>query len=183
MKDGILDTFPAEFKIYAKDRDGNPITEGGDPFQVAVLGPNGEPCEVQINDNGDGTYNVVYQPDNAGPHTVHVTLDDKPIKDCPKTVNVKPGAWAKTSAIELYSFVVRTKDKRGNPLKEGGQPPQTVITAPTGEIIENQTTDNGDGAYVVQYALPVVEGRYTISCKIDDVDISGSPFEQTVQNI
>jgi len=84
LKNGILDTFPAEFTIYARDRDDKPILEGGDPFEVKVTDPEGNPCDVRVTDNGDGTYGVVYQPDGEGAHIVDVTLDGNPIKDCPK---------------------------------------------------------------------------------------------------
>lgn len=37
-----------------------------------------------MKDNGDGTYDVVFNPDIDGPHTISVKLDDTPIKDMPK---------------------------------------------------------------------------------------------------
>jgi len=184
LKDGILDTFPAEFTIFARDRDDQPITEGGDPFEVKVLDPEGNPCEVSIKDNGDGTYAVVYQPDGAGPHTVHVTLDDVPIKDCPKTIHVKPGAWPRNSYIEGFSLIIRTRDKRDKNIPEGGQDIKCIITDPHGNHVETlKLTDRGDGTYLIEYSLPPVEGKYLISCTVDNKEIRGSPFEQTVANI
>jgi len=184
LKDGILDTFPAEFTIYARDRDDKPITEGGDPFEVKVLDPDGNPCDVKIVDNGDGTYGVVYQPDGEGVHTVDVTLNGDPIKDCPKSVKVKPGAWAKHSFIENYSFMVRTRDKRGDDLQEGGQDVKSKLTDQNGQLVETiKTVDKRDGSYVIEYSLPQVEGKYLISCTVDDLDIKGSPFDQTVEHL
>jgi len=184
LKDGILDTFPAEFTIYARDRDDNPITEGGDPFEVRILDPQGNPCPVTVTDNGDGTYGVVYQPDGVGPHVVDVTLDGTPIKDCPKTINVKAGAWPKNSFIEGFSFLIRTRDKRGADLTEGGQDVKSKISNPQGQPVETiKTTDKRDGTYLIEYSLPLVQGKYLVSCTVEEQDIKGSPFEQTVENV
>lgn len=68
LHDGIKDTFPAHFKVQARDRDGHPITEGGDDFRPKVTDPDGKDVPCEIKDNGDGTYDVVYNPDKPGPH-------------------------------------------------------------------------------------------------------------------
>ena len=68
LHDGIKDTFPAHFKVQARDRDGLPITEGGDDFRPKVTDPDGKDVPCEIKDNGDGTYDVVYHPDKPGPH-------------------------------------------------------------------------------------------------------------------
>jgi len=184
LKDGILDTFPAEFTIYARDRDDKPIIEGGDPFQVIVTDPEGNPCDVRITDNGDGTYGVVYQPEGEGAHIVDVTLNGDPIKDNPKNIKVKAGASAKNSFIENYSFMIRTRDKRGVELTEGGQDIKSKLTDPAGQELETiKTTDKRDGSYHIEYNLPKVEGKYLLSCTVDNMDIKGSPFEQTVEHL
>jgi len=184
LKDGILDTAPAEFTIFARDRDDKPIQEGGDPFQVSVIGPDGVECPLEIVDNNDGTYAVVYHPQGDGPHKVDVTLNDDHIKDCPKTVNIKPGAWPKNCLIENFTLLVRTRDKRGEDLKEGGQNVKTAITNPNSQPVETvKTIDKKDGTYLIEYDLPRLAGRYLITCTIDDQNIKGSPFDQSVENI
>lgn len=40
--------------------------KGGDPFKVEIQGPKGNNLPVDIKDNGDGTYTVNYQPQDAG---------------------------------------------------------------------------------------------------------------------
>jgi filamin len=184
LKDGILDTHPAIFTIYARDRDDNPITEGGDPFEVVILDPNNKPIPVEVIDNKDGTYGVTYNPDFPGPHTVNVTLDGKPIKDVPKIVQVKAGAWPRKTLIEEFSFIIRSKDKRGQYLKEGGQDIKCSIKDPSGNVLPTvKLSDRKDGSYLVVYSLPAVEGDYSISCTVEDQEIYGSPFIQTVANV
>jgi len=117
-----------------------------------------------------------------GPHKVAITLDDTHIKDSPKTVNIKPGAFAGTSFIELYSFVIHTRDKHGNSLKEGGQNVKTLIKDPSGHVVEHKQTDSKNGKYFVEYSLaPETRGLYEISVTVDDENIKGSPFVQGCQ--
>jgi len=180
LKDGITDTFPAVFTVQARDRDGNPIKEGGDPFKCVVRDPKGNPVPAEVKDNGDGTYGVVYHPDVPGPHVVDVTLDDQHIKDMPRTVLIKAGISPPHSFIESFSFVIRTCDKRGQPLTTGGQNVKTVCSL-QGKPIELTQVDRGDGSYLVNYKLPVrTNAVYQVTTTIDDQPILGSPMEQKV---
>jgi len=148
-----------------------------------ILDPNNNPIPVDVVDNEDGTYGVTYNPDFPGPYKVNVTLDGKPIKDVPKIVNVKAGASRKTM-IEEFSFIIRSKDKRGQNLKEGGQDIKCSIKDPSDKPLSTvKLTDRKDGSYLVVYSLPTVEGEYTISCTVEDQEIFGSPFIQTVANV
>jgi len=180
LVNGIKDTFPANFTVTARDRDGTPIPEGGDDFKVHVTDPNGQEVPVEIKDNEDGTYDVVYHPDVPGPHKVDVTLDDQHIKDCPRTVVVKAGAHASHTFIESFNFVLQTRDKRGDDIKVGGMKVSTTITH-DGNPIEIKQTDKKDGTYLIEYTLPVPVGAtYLINPTIDGSSIKGAPWEQRV---
>jgi len=181
LEPGLYDTKPAEFTIQAKDCFGNDIKEGGDPFNVEIMGPTG-PVDAQIRDNHDGSYTVSYQPNDAGPHELAVTLDDVPIKGSTFHVDIKPGAWPNNTTIENYSFVVRTKDKRNNNKTFGGENVQVTIKTPNGKFVENvKVHDNNNGTYLVTYKLNGVElGEYEIGVTIKGTHISGSPFLQSV---
>lgn len=185
LQNGIYDNEPANFTIFARDRDDNPITVGGDDFQVKVVDPEGNECPVEVTDNGDGTYGVTYKPEGGpGPYVVNVTLDDKPIKDTPKTVQIKPGAWARNCFIKSYSFLVQSRDKRDEDIKEGGQDIRANILDPSRKNpVPITLTDKKDGTYLVAYTLPKVEGRYFVSVTVGEENIKGSPFEQSVENL
>jgi hypothetical protein len=66
-------------RIHAVDPNGKPMTRGGEPFDVEVVGPNGDLVPASIKDNGDGTYDVEIQADEAGPHKVDLFLRNKEI--------------------------------------------------------------------------------------------------------
>jgi len=177
LEPGNLDTSEAEFTIEARDKNGNPMTQGGDNFEVDIQGPTGPvPCKVV--DNGDGTYNVTYAPKDAGAHDIAVTLGDIPIKESTFHVDIKPGAWARNTFIKDYSFVVQTRDKRDKDLHEGGQGVSVEIKGPKGAV-KTDLRDNRDGTYTVTYAIRD-KGEYKINVTVEGTSVQGSPFVQTV---
>jgi len=133
LQNGIPDTLPATFTIQAKDKDGNNMKKGGDPFEVKIQGPKG-PVPATIHDNDDGTYAVTYNPVDAGKHKIDVNLKNKPIKDAPFTVQVKEGADENHSFIENFSFVIRAKTKKQENKKDGGDDFAVEISGPKGKV-------------------------------------------------
>jgi filamin len=175
---GNLDTADElKFTIEARDKLGKPIKQGGDNFQVDIQGPDG-PIQAKVVDNKDGTYGVSYKPNGPGPHDIAVTLDDVPIKGSTFHVDIKPGAWARNTFIDHYSFVIQTRDKRDKDLHEGGQNVAVEIKGPRG-VVQSKLTDNKDGTYTCVYSIKD-KGEYKINVTVDGTSVKGSPFVQTV---
>jgi len=180
VEDGLLNTKPTTFTIQAKDKQGKDIGKGNDPFEVKVTDQNGKQLDSPITDNGDGTYTVAYEPTGAGRHKVDVRLKGKPVGNTPVSVNVKEGASHEHTGIESFSFVIRTKDKKGNHKKEGGELGNFVVTITKqggGEKVEPKVIDVGDGTYVVTYSL-TSPGEYHIHTLLNGHHIKGSPWKQ-----
>jgi len=179
VEDGVLNTKPTTFTVKAKDRTGNDIKKGGDPFEVKVTDPNGKPLESPVVDNGDGTYTVTYDPTQAGRHKVDVRLKGKPVGNTPVTVNVKEGASYEHTGIESFSFVIRTKTKANKEKKEGGEVFDVAVSKQGGEDVKTvKIQDVGDGTYVVNYSLPA-PGEYHIKTLLNGHHIKGSPFKKS----
>jgi hypothetical protein len=172
----VYDTKPTEFYIKAKDRDGNDMGRGGDPFQVMITGPNG-PVPATTTDNGDGTYTVNYEPQDHGDHVIAVTLRGKPVANSPYTVAVKEGASWEYTQIERYQFTIRSKTKAGQNKLVGGEEFGIAIedsnSAPVNDL---SVTDVGDGSYLCDFSLPA-PGEYNLSVRLNGHDIRGSPFK------
>jgi hypothetical protein len=151
------------------------MPKGGDPFEVQVMGPTG-PVPATVRDNGDGTYHVDYEPTDAGVHDISVTLDGVPIKGSTFHVDIKPGAWPANTSIDKYQFTIVTRDKRNKVKKEGGEKIKVLINR--GEV-KVDLKDNRDGTYEATYSLPG-KGQYQFNVLLNDQDIKGSPFVQTV---
>jgi len=180
LEPGNLDTHPATFTIEARDKNGNPRKEGGDKFDVDIEGPNG-PIRADVVDNGDGTYAVTYQPEDAGVHDIAVTLDGVPIKGSTFHVDIAPGAFAGNSSIESMSFVVQTRDKRNQNMAVGGAPVKVEIVGPRKEKVQCDLKDHNDGQYTVKYSVKGGKGQYTVNVTIDGNHIQSSPFTQNIQ--
>jgi len=179
LEDGVTDTLPTHFTIESRDRNGNRIKKGGDPFEVTIDGPTG-PIKPNVTDNEDGTYLVEYAPTDAGKHKIGVKLKGKDIMNSPFTVNVKEGADNDTSGIEQYTFSIRARTKKGLDKKVGGDNfAVKIVNAQTSNAIEGvKIKDNGDGSYLCSYKLPE-SGDYKIHVLLNNRDIKGSPFSQT----
>jgi filamin len=154
---GLVDNEPGEFTIHAVDADGKPRTDGGDNFDVKINGPQG-PVKPDVTDNGDGTYDVKFDPSEPGPYDISVDLEGQPIKDSPWKVKCKEGTDASKCGFGIFSFTLQSRDKRGNNKTFGGDDFQVKITGPSGSEVESKTKDNGDGTYTAVYALTGKKG-------------------------
>jgi len=176
LQDGVQDNLPTHFTIEARGTDGQPMGKGGDPFVVKIQGPAGDVPNT-ITDNGDGTYTVNYAPEHAGPHTVNVTLKDKPVDRSPYTVNVREGADHRTSLIESFKFVIQSKTKADKPMTRGGENFTVDITNPAGSRVDNKLEDLRNGQYACTFSLANGgAGNYKLDVKVNGKDILGSPF-------
>lgn len=168
---GLVDNEPGVFTIHAVDKEGSPRTDGGDHFDVAIQGPQGN-VPAQVTDNGDGTYGVVFDPSEPGPYTIDVQLEGEHIKDAPFKVKCKEGTDIDNSGFGIFSFTVQSRDKRGENKTFGGDSFDVKIKGPSDSDVEVQTTDNGDGTYTAVYALTGDKGSvFTIYASLNGKNV------------
>eukprot|EP01114_Cavostelium_apophysatum_P014354 TRINITY_DN369_c0_g1_i1.p1 TRINITY_DN369_c0_g1~~TRINITY_DN369_c0_g1_i1.p1 ORF type:complete len:755 (+),score=260.59 TRINITY_DN369_c0_g1_i1:68-2332(+) len=172
LEDGVTDQLPTHFTVESRDKHGNRMPTGGDPFEVKVQGPNG-PVPATIKDNGDGTYKVDYKPNDAGKHRIDVTLKGQPVAKSPYTVNVKEGADNSTSVIENYTFVIQAKNKKGANKTSGGDDFKVVVHGPAGKV-PVEVKDLNNGQYLVSYKL-TQRGDYAIEVTLNGQPLTGYP--------
>jgi len=186
---------PVKMRIHAVRPDGRPVGRGGENYDAEVIDPNGNVVNCKVQDNGDGTYDVEMDCQEAGPHKVDLFLRNKDIpahvehvKDFPKTIEVEPGVDARQTIVSgpgledgildthPQHFNVEYRDKHGNPLgaKGAGMPPSVVINGPKGQV-KPRITDNGDGTYRVDYE-PVGPGEHNIAVTLNDVHLADSAY-------
>ena len=72
---------PAEFTVFTQDA-------GEGDVDVRVMDNNGKKVPVDIKDNKDGTYTVIYYPTTVGSYTVNITFNSESIPKSPFKVNV-----------------------------------------------------------------------------------------------
>ncbi|XP_021363284.1 filamin-A-like isoform X15 [Mizuhopecten yessoensis] len=169
----------SEFTVDAKSV--TPVGEGN--IRAIVTSPSGTKHDSIVTNKKDGTYNVLYTPEEQGPTTIDVTYDNMPIPKSPFKVNTVPGNDA--SRVRAYG-----------PGLEGGLSCDTqqftvdVKNAGQGGIglaingpVEAQINcnDNRDGTLTVDY-LPTKPGDYDVNISFADQPIPGSPFHVGIKN-
>lgn len=180
----------AEFVITAKDGDGNPADAGGDVFDVKVKGPEGEECEANVSDNGDGTYNVEY-PLAAGPgeYTVAVSLTGEPIAGSVFTVHMEAGnagnSYAEGEGLfkgktgRPSPFIIFAVAADGERVANGGDPFKVDVNGPEGNL-ECVIKDNEDGTYQCTY-ISNQPGDVAIAVTLFGEPIKDSPFLASIK--
>lgn len=79
------------FTVIAKDRNGEPCTNGGDFVSVKLHRPNGSPITAEVEDNNDGTYTASFTPVSRGDHQITIYARGKPIQGSPFDLQVTSG--------------------------------------------------------------------------------------------
>jgi len=159
--EGATQGEPATFTIEARDRLGQRIKTGGDPFKVDVKGPYNRDVDVKQVDNNDGTHTVTYTPIDHGKHEIKITLEGKHVAKSPYVVNAdKPKGYP--DALKCYAegpglkggntaepatFTIYAKDSNGNPVNLRENPFVVDIVNPDGSETEPQVVNNNDGTY------------------------------------
>ncbi|EKX53340.1 hypothetical protein GUITHDRAFT_64440, partial [Guillardia theta CCMP2712] len=182
----------ASFEWAAKDSYGNKVEQGGDPFLVAVLGPDEIPVEVI--DHKDGSYRAAYTPTIAGQYRISITLHKEHLAGSPFLVSVHEAtADASMSTVSGDGLEdchvgrtgisssrrwTGTETEFGNRREEGGDDFAVRCRSPT-DTVNAVIKDNKDGSYVTEFRC-FKEGDYFIEVKLGKIDIQGSPFVLTV---
>jgi len=179
LEPGKLDDKPAQFTIESRDKNGVRRKEGGEVFDVDIQGPNG-PIKAKVADNGDGTYKVTYQPEDAGIHDIAVTLGDIPIKGSTFHVDIAPTAWAANSSVELCTLLVQTRDRKNRNMTVGGAPLKVDVQGPNKQKVNVDLKDLNDGTYTAKFPIKA-KGQHSVSVTIDGLHVQGSPLTQNVQ--
>jgi len=190
---------PAHFTIEARNKAGDRINRGGDPFDVEVLGPDDTPVEVRVVDNRDGTYGVTYNPVDPGRYKVDVILrGGNPlfydhVGNSPITVNAEVGVDPSKSRVfgpgvedgvlntKPAEFFIEARDRDGNKLDKGGENFDVKVTDQDGNAVDAPITDNGDGTYKVQYE-PTGVGRHKVDVRLKGKPVGNTPVSVNVKD-
>ena len=162
----------AVFTIQSRDARGNNKTEGGDVFDVQVIGP--DKLTVTPTYVGDGKYECVFVAAASGAYDVEITIGGTHIycgmgssEPCsPFSIVVAPGPTSHETTVAtgpglsnavagvVSSFDIQAKDTYGNNRLVGGDEfdiklVHKVSGATFGAIVD----DNNDGTYAVTYTV------------------------------
>lgn len=165
---------PTTFVIDTKDLEGD--------LKLVIDGPNGvlDSEDISVEDEGEGIYNVEYNPHYPGNHTVDILFDNERVAQSPYSVQVLPLSKPDASKVKVTGKGVE-KGRVDEPLQfcidtraAGYGNIDMSLEGPS--KCETQYEDNGNGTCNVTY-VPLKAGEYKISLKFDEKEISNSPFK------
>lgn len=143
------------------------------------------------------SHSVHYSVGRAGEYLFHVGIRNQSaaLPGSPFELVVKPGsAHPVATSLSMDEFgcalplvgvvgdagsvVIATSDRMGNGCVVGGAPFKVETKS---KELQTTQVDNNDGTYAVQW-LGEVSGKYELFVTIDNVNVTGSPCELTLQS-
>lgn len=158
---GVPASLPTTFTIDA-------TKAGYGDLEVQVLGPDGYPRAVTVTDNGNGTYNANFVPDDCGRYKASVKYGGKEVPHSPFNIQAVATGHAEKCKItegiqktlvsgEEYCITVNTENA-------GYGAVTCKIRSTTGNDLNIDIKENGDGTVSIFYTVQDV-GEYTLSVK------------------
>jgi filamin len=186
---------PAHFTIEARNIYDERVNHGGDPFQISIVNGN-EHIKPDVQDEGNGLYQVTYNPTTPGKYKIEIKLKDKPINGSPwhpvieksepdpTKVRVEgPGLEAGNETGNWAKFTITSMNKYDKPVPVGGDPYAVTVHGPFDNQVEKQIKDNGDGTYFVQY-LPRDSGAHKVEVTLKNQHCAKSPYHvEVIKNL
>lgn len=146
------------------------------PDTAVITTPSGHQDFPKIDDNGNGTVTIRYQPTEVGLHTLDVLYNQQPVAGSPFKFHVDAVSAGYVTAHgpglshgiagQPAHFTIVTKDAGAGGLALAVEGPSKA---------EIQCVDNKDGTCSVSY-MPTAPGEYNIIIKFADKHIAGGPF-------
>uniref|UniRef100_A0A673B2V9 Filamin A, alpha (actin binding protein 280) n=1 Tax=Sphaeramia orbicularis TaxID=375764 RepID=A0A673B2V9_9TELE len=175
---------PTEFTVDAK--------QGGKaPLKIVAQDGEGSPVDVQVKDNGNGTYTCTYTPRKPVKHTVMVSWGGVNIPDSPFRMNIGAGCHpnkvkvsgpgvAKTGlkAFEPTYFTVDCSEAGQGDISIGIKCAPGVV-GPAEADIDFDIIRNDNDTFTVKYTPPGA-GSYTIMVLFADQAIPMTPIRVKV---
>uniref|UniRef100_V5GPF5 Filamin-A n=1 Tax=Anoplophora glabripennis TaxID=217634 RepID=V5GPF5_ANOGL len=180
FENGIPASIPTTIKIDT--------TEAGyGDLEVKITGPDGNPRPVKIKDNGDGTFNAIFLPDDAGNYKLDVKYGGKEVSKAPIPVQAYAIGHAEKCKItegltktlysgESYCVTVNTENAGT------GAVTCRVKSADGGGDLDINIVDNGDGTVSIYYTVQDA-GEYTINIKFGGQTVPGGFYTFVAEEV
>ncbi|XP_060516412.1 filamin-A isoform X2 [Cylas formicarius] len=166
---GIPASIPTTIKIDTSDA-------GFGELKVKVTGPDGNPRPVKIKENGDGTVNATFLPDDCGRYKLDVKYGGKDVPKTPIPIQayaignaekctITEGLEKTISSGESYCITLNTEDA-------GNGAVTCRIKSVNGSELDINIVDNADGTVSIYYTVEDA-GEYTINIKFGGLTVPG----------
>ncbi|KAM7336246.1 filamin-B isoform X1 [Alexandromys fortis] len=183
-KSGCIVNNPAEFIVDPKDA-------GKAPLKIMAQDGEGQPIDIQVKNQMDGTFACSYTPMKAIKHTIAVIWGGVNIPHSPYRVNIGQGSHPQKVKV-FGPGVERSGLKANEPTHftvdctEAGEGDVSVgikcdarVLSEDEEDVDFDIIHNVNDTFTVKY-VPPAAGRYTIKVLFASQEIPASPFRVKV---
>ncbi|CAF1678100.1 unnamed protein product, partial [Adineta ricciae] len=173
IRNGIPASLETSFRINTREA-------GLEQPDVSIKNPEGVLVSSKLIDNKDGTYKVIYKPNDVGRYIINVNYGGIPVLNSPFNVKVEPtgdptkchlsgsGTNSSVQVGEEYTITVDTHDA-------GPGAVTCRIRSTAGSDLDIDIVDNEDGTFNVYYT-PHNPGNYVVKIKFGGQDVPGGDF-------
>lgn len=158
----------------------NAKNAGNGAVTCRIRGTSGSDMDIDIDDNGDGTFSVYYTVKDAGEYTLSIKFGGNPVPDGVYNFTAQSGdepvkrspSDSKFRPVELHNI----------PLPTTGGQVTGEVKMPSGKVDKALIKDNRDGTVSIQYE-PREEGLHELHIHYNSEHVQGSPFKFFVDSV
>ncbi|XP_042868221.1 filamin-A-like isoform X2 [Penaeus japonicus] len=154
-----------------------------------IRSTSGSDLDIDIEDNGDGTFSIYYTVKDAGEYTLSVKFGGQPVPDGfysftaqseeeYRQTQTKVNGLQRSPSTSNY----RAVELHNIPLPTTGGHVTAEVKMPSGSLDKPVIEDNRDGTVSVKYE-PREEGLHELHIKYNQEHVQGSPFKFHVDSI
>ncbi|XP_066996805.1 filamin-A isoform X2 [Anabrus simplex] len=154
-----------------------------------IRSTSGSDLDIDIEDNGDGTFSIYYMVKDAGDYTLSVKFGGQPVPEGFYTFTAGPEDYKQTVVKESHSSRTQSRTSSSQqyqqfrsvqlnniPLPTTGGHVTAEVKMPSGNVDKPIIEDNRDGTVSIKYD-PREEGLHELSVKYNGEHVQGSPFK------
>ncbi|CAL8082481.1 unnamed protein product [Orchesella dallaii] len=169
-----------------------------------IRSTSGSDLDIDIEDNGDGTFSIYYTVKDAGEYTLNIKFGGQPIPDGFYTFTAETDSYVKQDNVDRQrashtqtttqrhtttsnrtsttSIQFRPVELHNIPLPSTGGHVVAEVKMPSGNVDKPIIEDNRDGTISIRYD-PREEGLHELHVKYNGEHVQGSPFKFHVDTI
>ncbi|XP_054724113.1 filamin-A-like [Uloborus diversus] len=144
--------------------------------------------DIQVDDNGDGTFSIFYSVKEVGDYTINIKFGGNPVPGGSFSFqgvkeHIEKKTVTKTRTTHSRTTQYRSVELRSIPVPSRSADQLTAeIKMPSGKYDKPEIVDNQDGTISIKYD-PREEGLHELHLKFNQEHIPGSPFKIYVDSI
>ncbi|XP_045034741.1 filamin-A isoform X1 [Daphnia magna] len=158
----------------------NAKNAGNGAVTCRIRGTSGSDMDIDIDDNGDGTFSVYYTVKDAGEYTLSIKFGGNPVPDGVYNFTAQSGDEPVKRSPSNSQY--RPVELHNIPLPTTGGQVTGEVKMPSGKVDKALIKDNRDGTVSIQYE-PHEEGLHELHIHYNSEHVQGSPFKFFVDSL